>query len=57
LPNWITGKYGDHIELRRGTLLLGQTRQTGSGKITGLGVGSVIDNHWQDGQLNLKTDN
>lgn len=41
--NWLTGKYGDHIELRRGKLLLGQTRQSGSGKITGLGVGLRYD--------------
>jgi hypothetical protein len=41
--NWITGKYGDHIELRRGSQLLGQTRQTGAGKITGLGVGTKKD--------------
>jgi hypothetical protein len=41
--NWITAKYGDHIELRRGSALLGQTRQTGSGKITGLGVGTRYD--------------
>jgi hypothetical protein len=41
--NWITGKYGDHIELRRGTQLLGQRRQTGAGKITGLGVGTKKD--------------
>jgi hypothetical protein len=41
--NWFTGKYGDHIELRRGKLLLGQTRQSGSGKITGLGVGTRYD--------------
>src|SRR4051794_4249637 len=41
--NWLTGKYGDHIELRRGQALLGQTRQTGSGKITGLGVGVRYD--------------
>jgi hypothetical protein len=26
--DWITGKYGDHIELRRRTQLLDQTRQT-----------------------------
>jgi hypothetical protein len=31
------------IELRRGKLLLGQTRQSGSGKITGLGVGTRYD--------------
>ena len=45
--NWITGTskdangkvYGDHIELRRGTALLGQTRQTGNGHTSGLGVG------------------
>jgi hypothetical protein len=33
--NWPTSKFGDHIALRRGTLLLG-TGQTGAGKITGL---------------------
>ena len=45
--NWITGVsqdsegkvYGDHIELRRGMALLGQTRQTGNGHVSGLGVG------------------
>lgn len=41
--NWTTGKYGDHIELRRGSALLGQTRQTGAGKITGLGIGLKYD--------------
>lgn len=41
--NWLSAKFGDHIELRRGTALLGQTRQTGSGKITGLGVGVRYD--------------
>src|SRR3954471_18374631 len=41
--NWLTAKYGDHIELRRGSALLGQTRQTGSGKVTGLGVGTRYD--------------
>jgi hypothetical protein len=41
--NWVTGKFGDHIELRRGKLLLGQTRQSGSGKITGLDVGTRYD--------------
>jgi hypothetical protein len=37
--NWLTAKFGDHIELRRGTALLGQIRATGAGKVTGLGVG------------------
>src|SRR5438552_1894979 len=41
--NWLTAKYGDHIELRRGQALLGQTRQSGSGKVTGLGVGVRYD--------------
>lgn len=41
--NWITGRFGDHIELRRGQALLGQTRQTGNGKVTGLGVGLRYD--------------
>jgi len=36
--NWITGRDGDHIELRRGSALLGKTRRTGT-KVTGLGVG------------------
>lgn len=41
--NWITGwdvnsKSADHIELRRGMALLGD-RKTGSGSVTGLGVG------------------
>lgn len=37
--NWLTAKFGDHIELRRGSALLGATRATGAGKVTGLGVG------------------
>lgn len=41
--NWQTAKFGDHIELRRGTLLLGGTRQSGAGKVTGLGVGIRYD--------------
>lgn len=40
--NWLTSKFGDHIALRRGTLLLG-TRQTGAGKVTGIGVGTKAD--------------
>jgi len=41
--NWITGADQDHIELRRGTALLGSTRQTGAGRITGVGVGTRKD--------------
>jgi hypothetical protein len=41
--NWLTAKYGDHIELRRGSALLGATRVSGAGKITGLGVGTRYD--------------
>lgn len=43
--NWLTGgSAGDHIELRRGQALLGQTRNTDiGGKITGLGVGIRYD--------------
>jgi hypothetical protein len=41
--NWVTAKFGDHIELRRGTALLGQTRTPGAGKITGLGVAIRYD--------------
>lgn len=36
--NWLTGKFKDHIELRRGYALLGTTRNTGTGRITGIGV-------------------
>jgi hypothetical protein len=41
--NWITAKTGDHIELRRGSALLGATRVAGAGRITGLGVGIRYD--------------
>lgn len=41
--NWITGRDKDHIELRRGYARLGATEVTGSGKITGLGVGIRYD--------------
>lgn len=41
--NWLTGKFGDHIELRRGLARLGLTEQTGNGKITGLGMGIRYD--------------
>ena len=40
--NWITSKFGDNIQLRRGTFLMGN-RETGAGKITGMGVGSKPD--------------
>lgn len=38
--NWITGRDGDNIQLRRGSLLLGTTRRNG-GSVTGLGVGTL----------------
>lgn len=41
--NWMTLNTGGGIELRRGTALLGSTRNTGSGKITGLGIGTRFD--------------
>ena len=41
--NWITGRFKDHIELRRGYARLGSTEVTGNGKITGLGVGIRYD--------------
>lgn len=41
--NWITGTDKDMIALRRGTQLLGLTRNLGAGKITGLGVGTKHD--------------
>lgn len=38
--NWIVGRDLDHIELRRGQVLVGNTRRYESGKsVTGLGVG------------------
>ena len=52
--NWLTAKYGDHIELRRGSQLLHATRESGAGKITGLGVGLRSDGtqipFWSRGQ-------
>lgn len=44
--NWVTGRNGDHIALRRGQALLGTTRRAISGnktKVTGIGVGTKID--------------
>lgn len=41
--NWVTSRFSDNISLRRGTALLGQTRQTGTGKVTGIGVGTRYD--------------
>jgi len=41
--NWVTSKFNDSIELRRGYKLLGATRNTGNGKITGIGVGLRYD--------------
>lgn len=37
--NWITSRYKDNIQLRRGSALLGQTNRAGVGRITGLEVG------------------
>jgi len=41
--NWLTGKYQDHIELRRGYARLGTSEQQGNGKVSGLGVGTRYD--------------
>lgn len=41
--NWLTSKFNDSIELRRGYARLGQTEQTGLGKVTGIGVGIRYD--------------
>lgn len=41
--NWITSKFQDSISLRRGTTLLGTTRQVGAGKISGIGIGVRYD--------------
>lgn len=42
--NWITGRDKDHIELRRGSYILGSTKRNISGaKIQGLGIGIKND--------------
>lgn len=41
--NWITGRYKDHIELRRGSYILGKTVRTAAGRVTGLGIGLRAD--------------
>jgi len=41
--NWLTSKFKDSIELRRGYARLGGTEVTGNGKITGLGVSIRYD--------------
>lgn len=41
--NWVTSKYKDNIQLRRGYSLLGQTRNAGTGRITGIGVAQKSD--------------
>ena len=41
--NWITSKYKDSIELRRGYVRLGTTEVTGNGNISGIGVGVQYD--------------
>lgn len=38
--NWITGREGDNIQLRRGYAVLGQIKRTGTA-VTGLGVGQI----------------
>lgn len=37
--NWLTSRYKDNIQLRRGSALLGLTNRTGVGRVTGLEVG------------------
>lgn len=37
--NWLTSRYKDNIQLRRGSALLGQTNRLGTGRVTGLEVG------------------
>lgn len=39
--NWITGRYKDHIYLRGGSQLLGNTRINGGGRISGLAIGTT----------------
>ncbi len=42
--NWLTGKYKDHIELRRGSKLLGQTRDSSAGgRVSGLAMATRQD--------------
>lgn len=41
--NWLTSKFNDSIELRRGYARLGTTEVTGTGKVTGLGIGLRYD--------------
>lgn len=41
--NWLTSKEKDSIALRRGYARLGQTENTGNGKVTGIGVGIRYD--------------
>lgn len=41
--NWISGDESDNIAIRRGTALLGKTRGTAPGAITGLGIGKKAD--------------
>lgn len=41
--NWVTSKFGDNIGLRQGMQLLTETRVTGEGHITGLGIGKRVD--------------
>lgn len=41
--NWITSKFNDSIELRRGYARLGTTEVNGLGKVTGIGVGLRYD--------------
>lgn len=41
--NFLTSKFSDNISLRRGYALLGTTRNTGAGKITGIGMGVRYD--------------
>lgn len=40
--NWITGREGDNIQLRRGYALLGATRRA-SGTVTGIGIGQFAN--------------
>lgn len=42
--NWITGRDKDHIELRRGSIILGSTKRNVAGaKVTGIGIGIKND--------------
>lgn len=41
--NWLTSRFNDSIALRGGSVRLGQTKVTGNGKVSGIGIGIRYD--------------